>query len=278
MNVQSKVVLVTGAARGIGAETARRLAAKGAHVVLLDRDEEAASQTAASLPGEHLAVAGDVTDSASLGAAVAQAIERFGGIDVVVANAGIGEAGTVAVRRIEDLLRTVDINLCGVVRTVHATLPAVTSRKGYFLLVSSAAALKNVPGGSCYAASKAGVEAFGGALRLEVAHKGVDVGVIHPAWVRTDMYAAQTELDSVNDGMKRLPWPFNVVTSVEECADAFVHAIENRQRKAYVPGVLRHVDRVRGIFTGFLWDHVAKPAAARTVPAMEAELTQSTPA
>ena len=273
MNLKNKTVLITGGARGIGAEVARVAAARGAHLVLFDLDGDTAEEVAASLPGEHLGIGGDVTDSERLEYAVDQAVARFGGLDVVVANAGIGEAGTVATRPIDALLRTIDINLSAAVRTVHAALPHIIERRGYVLLVSSAAALKNVPGGSCYAASKAGVEYFGGALRLEVAHKGVDVGVIHPAWVRTEMFAKQQQLDSFNEGFKSLPWPFNVVTDVRTCARIFVRAIERRQRKAYVPRLLRALDVVRGVFTGWAWDLAAKPAAARAVPAMEAEIS-----
>lgn len=265
-------VLITGGARGIGAETARRLAAKGHTLALLDRDGDAVRATAAALGPQHLGIAADVTDTDGVKAAVDEAAARLGGLDVVVANAGIGEAGTVAIRDVEALLRTVDINLSGVVRTVHAALPHVTERRGYFLLVSSAAALKNVPGGSCYAASKAGVEAFAGAFRLEVAHKGVGVGVAHPAWIRTAMFAQQTELDSFNEALKKLPWPFSAVTSVESCADAFVDAIERRRRKVYVPGALAYVDKVRGVFTGAAWDAILKRQVARTVPALERDV------
>lgn len=265
-------VLITGGAQGIGAETARRLAAKGHTLALLDRDGEAVAQTAAALGPQHLGLEADVRDDAAVKAAVDEAAARLGGLDVVVANAGIGEAGTVAIRDLDALLRTVDINLSGVVRTVHAALPHVTERRGYFLLVSSAAALKNVPGGSCYAASKAGVEAFAGAFRLEVAHKGVDVGVAHPAWVRTAMFAQQTELDSFNDALKKLPWPFSAVTSVEDCADAFVDAIERRRRKVYVPRALAYVDKVRGVFTGAAWDVVVKRRVKDTVPALERDV------
>ena len=265
-------VLITGGASGIGAETGWQAASRGARVALLDLDGDAAATRAAGLPGgPHLGLAADVTDSAALTAAVGRVVAAFGGIDVVVANAGIGEAGTVATRPVEDLLRTVDINLSGAVRTAHATLPHLVERRGYLLLVSSAAALKNVPGGSCYAASKAGVEAFGGALRLEVAHRGVAVGVAHPAWVRTPMFAAQTRSAAFNEGLARLPWPFDVVSSVEDCGAAFVRGIERRQRKIYVPEALRYVDKVRGVFTGALWDRVVGLRAKDTVPAMERE-------
>lgn len=274
MKLTGKTVLITGAASGIGAATAQHLAASGARVVLLDRDEDAAAAVAAGLerPEQHLALGADVTSTSDLVRAVSRTLESSGGIDVVVANAGVAEAGTVATTDIQTLARTVEVNLTGVIRTVHATLPHVIERRGYVLLVSSAAALKNVPGGSSYAAAKAGVDAFGGALRLEVAHHGVDVGVAHPAWVRTPMVDAQWQIDAVREGINKLPWPFNVVTDVDDCARIFARGIERRSRKIYVPGALAAVDAVRPLFTGPLWDLVVKPRAAATVPALEAEL------
>jgi NAD(P)-dependent dehydrogenase (short-subunit alcohol dehydrogenase family) len=274
MTLTGKAVLITGGARGIGAETGRRLAARGARVALLDLDGRAAAATARGIGPEHLGAGADVTDSASLEAAVEEVVAAFGGLDVVVANAGIGEAGTVAIRDADALVRVIDINLSGVVRTVRATLEHVEARDGYFLLVSSAAALKNVFGGSTYAASKAGVEAFGGALRLEVAHKGVGVGVAHPAWIETDMLASQMELPFFRESLKALPWPFSAVTPVGECADAFADAIEHRRRKVYVPGALAYVDKVRGVFTGALWDVVVKRKARKQVPALERDVLE----
>ncbi|MCW2867835.1 MAG: short chain dehydrogenase [Marmoricola sp.] len=279
MNLADRTVLITGGASGIGAATARHLAEAGARVALLDREESAAADVAAGLPHpeRHLGIGADVTSTPDLTRAVERTAERFGGIDVVVANAGVAEAGTVATADVETLARTVEVNLTGVIRTVHAALPAVIERRGYVLLVSSAAALKNVPGGSSYAASKAGVEAFGGALRLEVAHRGVAVGVAHPAWVRTPMVDAQWKIDAVREGIQRLPWPFGVVTDVDECARIFVRGIEHRSRKVYVPGALAVVDKVRPLFTGRLWDALVELRAKDTVPALEAELRSGTP-
>ncbi|WP_037106589.1 short-chain dehydrogenase/reductase [Rhodococcoides fascians] len=274
-SVTGKVAMVTGGGSGIGAATAHSLANRGAHVVVVDRNRSAES-TASSLPrvagNRHRAIQADVTDSGSLAAAVDEIVESYGCLDIVVANAGVAEAGTVATSEIDTLARTVDVNLVGVMRTVHATLTHVTEQRGYYLLVSSAAALKNVPGGSAYAASKAGVEAFGGALRLEVAHKGVAVGVAHPAWIRTPMFAAQNEIDAVRDGIQKLPWPFNVVTDVDECAEAFVSGIEHRKRKIYVPAALAGVDKVRGLFTGRLWDIAVGLRASSTVPELERDV------
>src|SRR5262249_55020147 len=129
----------------------------------------------------------DVTDQAALDDAAARAASALGGIDVVVANAGIANLGTVAISRPDALIRTIDVNLGGVVRTTSATLPYVTERKGYFLLVSSTAAFTAMPGMAAYCASKAGVEQFGNVLRLEAHHAGVAVGTAHPIWIDTDL-------------------------------------------------------------------------------------------
>ncbi|MDQ1181600.1 short-chain dehydrogenase/reductase [Rhodococcus sp. SORGH_AS_0301] len=277
-SMAGKVVLITGGASGIGLETGRRLASQGAHVVLVDRSDIPASVIGSldtSAHGRHLAVTADVTDTASLESAVAQILSEYGCLDVVVANAGIAEAGTVAISDVETLTRIVDINLNGVIRTVHATLPAVTAQRGFYLLVSSAAALKTVPGQSAYAAAKTGVEAFGGGLRLEVAHKGVGVGVAHPAFVRTPMFESQHSIESVRASIEELPWPFDVVTDVEDCADAFVDAIVRRRRKVYVPGALRGVDKIRGVFTGSLWDAILRPKMRKTVPLLERGILES---
>lgn len=264
--LRGKVVLITGGAGGIAAATARRLAAAGAHVALLDRDQTALEQLVSGLGGDHLALPADVTDHESLRAAAQQTVERFGRLDVVFACAGVGSASTVAASNTEDLLRIVDINLAGVIRTVKATLEEVTAHQGYYLLMSSAAALKNVPRANAYAASKAGVEAFGGALRLEVAHRGVDVGVAHPAWVRTGMISGAGTRAGESGS---LPWPFNVVSSTDECADLLVAAIAGRRRKVFVPRSLALMDPLRWLSTGPLWDVFMKPRAALSVPRLE---------
>jgi short-subunit dehydrogenase len=264
--LRGRVVLVTGGAGGIAAATAERLAAAGAHVSLIDRDQAALDRLVSRLGGGHLATAADVTDHQSLQAAARRTVQHFGRLDVVFACAGVGSASTVAASRTEDLVRIVDINLGGVIRTVKATLEEVTRNRGYYLLMSSAAALKHVPRANAYAASKAGVEAFGGALRLELAHKGVDVGVAHPAWVRTGMIAGA----GTRAGESRsLPWPFNVVSSTDTCADLLVAAMAARQRKVFVPRSLCLMDPLRWLSTGPVWDAFMKPRAALSVPRLE---------
>ena len=163
--------------------------------------------------------------------AVAGTVAAFGGIDVVLANAGVGNSGTVAISPADVLVRTIDVNVNGVVRTVSAALPHVTERRGYVMIVSSTAAFTMMPGMAAYAASKAAVEQFANCLRLEVAHKGVKVGSVHPGWIDTDLVRDQRkDLKTFDEAFDRFPWPMNATTSVEECADAIVDGMERRRR------------------------------------------------
>ncbi|MDT5295266.1 MAG: hypothetical protein QOJ76_2146 [Acidobacteriota bacterium] len=271
--VSGKVVLITGPARGIGAETARLLASRGARLSLVGLEPERLAALDAELGAGHVRFECDVTDQRALERAVAGTVDALGGIDVVVANAGIASNGTVAVSPVEALVRTIEVNLIGVVRTVSATLPHVTARRGYYLLVSSAAALAPMPGISTYAASKSAVEQFGNVLRLEVAHKGVAVGVAHPAWIDTDLVRdTRRDLESFNELLGRLPGPFGSLTSANVCAEAFVRAIEQRKRKLYVPRTLAPLAAVRQLFMSSLTDYLLGRHTRRLIPKVEREV------
>ena len=134
-----------------------------------------------------LGVLADVCDLDSMERAVAQGIEQFGGIDLVLANAGIASYGSVLGVDPATFRRVIDVNINGVFHTVRAALPSVIERKGYILVVSSLAAFAPAPGFAAYNASKAGVENFANALRLEVKHHGVDVGCAHMSWIDTPL-------------------------------------------------------------------------------------------
>ncbi|HEU4596947.1 MAG TPA: SDR family oxidoreductase [Pyrinomonadaceae bacterium] len=271
-SVAGKVVLVTGPARGIGAETARQLAARGARLSLVGLEPERLSALAGELGGGHVWFECDVTNQSALERAVEGTAQVLGGIDVVVANAGIACNRTVATGPVDALVRTIEVNLIGVVRTVSATLARVTDAGGYYLLVSSAAALAPLPGISTYAAAKSGVEQFGNVLRLELAHKGVGVGVAHPAWIDTDLVRdARRDLGSFEEMLSKLPGPFGSVISVEACASAFVKAIERRKRKIYVPGVLGPLAAFRSLFASPLSEYLLGRNARRLVPEAERE-------
>src|SRR5918911_4970396 len=174
--IAGKTVFITGAARGIGAESARRLARKGARVALVGLEPEELARTATDCGPDAAWFQADITDRVAIEAAVAGTVERFGGIDILVANAGTAAYGTVRTIDPDAFERTIEINLLGSWRTVRAALPHLIDRRGYALIVASVAAVAHAPAMSAYSASKAGVEAFADCLRQEVRHLGVDVG------------------------------------------------------------------------------------------------------
>lgn len=272
--LQNKVVLITGAARGIGRQTAILAAERGARVAALGMEPEKLRALVDELGPGHMFAECDVTNQAQLDAAVKAAVETLGGIDAVIANAGIASNGTVAISPVEAMIRVIDVNVSGVIRTVAATLPYVTERRGYILIVSSAAALRALPGMAPYAASKSGVEQFGNVLRLEVAHKGVTVGVAHPSWVDTDLVRdVQHDVSTFNEMLKKLPGPLGNTVTVEECAEAFVQAIEKRQKKLFVPKSLAVLSAIRPLFAGPLVDQVVERDARATIPRFEEEVS-----
>jgi NAD(P)-dependent dehydrogenase (short-subunit alcohol dehydrogenase family) len=236
-SVNGKVALITGGARGVGAEVARRLHAKGAKLVLTDLDEAPLKDLAAELGEDDvLTDIADVRDLSAMQAAVDEGTERFGGIDIVMANAGIGAFGSVLEIDPEAFKRVIDVNLMGVFYTVRAALPAVVARRGYVLVVSSLAAYAAAPGMASYDASKAAVEHFANALRLELAHRGVDVGSAHMSWIDTPMVQeGKAEVTTIGELIAKLPGPLKKTTSVEKCGEAFVKGIEGRRSRIYCP-------------------------------------------
>jgi NAD(P)-dependent dehydrogenase (short-subunit alcohol dehydrogenase family) len=268
-----RVVLVTGGARGIGAHVAHLAAARGARVSLLGLEGGLLRLRAEALGPGHSWHECDVTDQDALERAVAATVSEYGRIDAVVANAGIANYGTVAITPVDALARTIEVNLIGVVRTVSATLPHITATKGYYLLVSSAAAFAGLPGMAAYSASKAGVEQFGNGLRLELAHTGVSVGTAHMSWVDTDLVRnTRTDIPSFNETLASLPGPLGAYLPVEECAEALLRAIERRRRRVYVPGSLAAVAALRTLLTSRPVEHYLSRQAERSVPALEEQV------
>lgn len=273
-SLQGKVVLITGGARGIGAEVARRLRNGGARLVLTDVGRDELAALAAELGEERvLTVVADVRDLPAMQAAAAQAVERFGGIDVVVANAGIASYGSLLQVDPEAFKRVQDVNVLGVFNTVRATLPAVIERRGYLLIVSSLAAYAAAPGLAPYNASKAGVEALANALRLEVAHRGVSVGSAHMSWIDTALVRdTKADLPSFAELLTKLPWPLNKTTTVDDCADAFVAGIERRARRVYSPGWVGLFRWLKPVLSTPLGEFPVLRHAAELVPRMDAEV------
>ncbi|MFD4294030.1 SDR family oxidoreductase [Rhodococcus sp. NPDC058532] len=268
-----KAVLITGGARGVGAELARRLHRRGARLILADLDEAPLHDLAAELGDRVVAVVADVTDLPSMEAAVAVGVDAFGGIDIVVANAGIASYGSVLAVDPAAFRRVIDVNVVGVFHTVRAALPSIIERRGYVLVVSSLAAYTSAPGLAAYHASKAGVEYFANTLRLEVAHRGVDVGSAHMAWIDTPLVRdAKADLGAFRRMLDALPGPLGSTTSVQACGARFERGIDRRATHIDVPGWVGVLRWLRPLVRTRLAERDLRRLTPTLLPEMDAEV------
>lgn|GEM_PF-1626498 len=231
--LSNKVVVVTGAANGIGAQLSRDLVGVGARVALLDRDVPCAQRLAAELGSGAAVFEADVTSAESTRAACDAAARHFGAVDVVVANAGIaGPGSSVAAVDPADWRQVVDVNLVGAFHTLHAALPHLKASGGYAMVVASIAAVIPGPLVSAYMASKAGVESLVRATRIEVAGDGVGVGIAYFGLIDTglaDQMLTRSGLAVV------LPGPLGRLAPVEAATSAITAGIARRARRVYAP-------------------------------------------
>ena len=234
--MNGRTALITGAARGIGAESARQLVRRGWNVALVGLEPERLEALASELGERAGSWEADVRDVDALGTSVAGAVERFGGIDAVVANAGIRPPiATVATVEPESFERVIEINLLGVWRTVRAALPHVAERRGYVLCIASLAAAVHSPAMAPYAMAKAGVEAFVNSLRLEVEPKGVAVGTGYFGFIDTDMVREAFAQRGADRLTERSPSFMSRPLPVAAAGEAIVKGIERRSRRVYAP-------------------------------------------
>jgi NAD(P)-dependent dehydrogenase (short-subunit alcohol dehydrogenase family) len=259
-------VLITGGASGIGAALARALTARGARVGLLDVSADALAGVAESVPGAVTAVA-DVRDREALTAAVDELAGRLGGLDVAVANAGIATAGPLRLVAHETVEDTLAVNLMGVWYTARAAIPHLMERRGYLLLVSSAAALVSAPGLGAYSASKAGVDSLGRGLRAELAPHGVAVGVAYYLFLNTPMVTGGEDMAAFRASKATTPGPLSKTHPLEPAIEATVSGIERRARVIAYP---RHVRALRALH-GLLDNRLSDLAMRRIVRPMEDE-------
>lgn len=273
-SVNGKVVLITGGANGIGEEVARRLHDRGAKLVLTDLDESRLKDLAIRLGEDRvLTVVADVRELAAMEAATTKGIERFGGIDVVVANAGIATAGSVLGVDPKAFKTLIDVNVVGVFHTVRAALPSVLERRGYVLIVSSAAAYAAAAGMAPYDASKAATEHFANALRLEVAHRGVDVGSAHMLWIDTPLVReGKADSAAFKEMLARLPGPLGKTTSVEKCGELFVKGIEARKRQINCPEWVGLLRWLKPLLASRIGESATLKSVPELLPKMDAEV------
>jgi NAD(P)-dependent dehydrogenase (short-subunit alcohol dehydrogenase family) len=253
-DLNGKVALVTGAARGIGYETARQMHMRGASVAVLDLSAEEARQAAERIGARAIGLGGDVTDQSALMNAVAQIVEELGGIDVAVANAGIAQKQFATVRGIsgEEWERVFEVDLLGVWRTVRAALPQIVERKGQMVVVSSVYAFANGFGNTPYAVAKAGVESLGRALRVELKPHGASASVAYFGWVDTKLVQDAFAQESAGRVEKLSPkWLLKRI-SPEEAGAGLVRGIEEQAPRIFVPKWWRYVSAMRGLLNPLL--------------------------
>ena len=234
--IPGKVVLITGAANGIGRDVARRLGPMGAKLALIDRDAEGVERAAAEIDGEAEPFVADVAERDSIGAAITAARERFGGIDVAIANAGI--SGTPQPSTLvpdEEFERIIRVNLLGVWWTLKGAMPDVIERQGYLLGVASLAAAVPTPLIAAYGASKAGVHSLGRTLRFELAHTGARAGTAYFAEIDTDMTRIAHKVPIIQRSLASIPEPLHRVQPVEVASKGVVRGIEKRASRITVP-------------------------------------------
>jgi NAD(P)-dependent dehydrogenase (short-subunit alcohol dehydrogenase family) len=246
-DVKGRTVFITGAARGIGKATAERLYAKGANVALVGLEPERLEQNAASLGDRAISIETDVTDLAALESAVTATVERFGAIDVAIANAGIAFTGSLATAPVEQVERTLAVNLLGVWRTDRAVIDQIVKRRGYLLNISSLSALSHGPMMGPYTAAKAGVEALSDALRMETMPSGAIVGCAYFGFLDTDLVRAAFAEPSGEAMSGRLPGFIRNPAPLSKAIDAIERGVERRSARVWAPRWVGPMIALRGI-------------------------------
>lgn len=248
LDLEGRVVLITGGANGIGFATAAAARRRGATVALLDLDGELAAKRADELGGGSIGLTTDVTDLRELETAVAEVLRHLGGIDVLVANAGIGpRTTTVASGDRVHQRRLLDVNLHGVWHTMWAAADHVVERRGHIVLISSIAAYILTPGWAAYAAGKAAVEQLGRSMRIELAPTGTTVGVAHFGLIDTDL-VREFETDPISIAMERiLPNALRRKSTPTAAAEVLIRDIERRRPRTIYPPRWRQAYLLRGV-------------------------------
>jgi NAD(P)-dependent dehydrogenase (short-subunit alcohol dehydrogenase family) len=262
-SLRGRRVLITGAARGIGAALAERLATHGARLALVGLEPETMAAVAERC-GEGTQVGEcDVSDNDQVTGAIDAAAEALGGLDAVVANAGIAAGGPLKMQELRAWERVIEINLLGVMYTDRAAIPHLERSGGYLLNIASTAAALRGPGMSSYCAAKAGVEALSDCLRMEMQPLGVQVGVAYFLFLDTDMVRdAEREMPLLERAKSEMPNFLCRTYPLAPAIDELAAAIAERRRRVAYPRWFTKALAFRQLFASPL----AERRAAKAVP------------
>ena len=247
MEWSEKVVLITGASSGIGREFGVELARRGAAVGLFARRADALREVVEEIEaagGRAIALSGDVIDVETVRAAACALRRKFGYIDMLIANAGVG-ATTYAVDLCEkEVAELIKVNVMGVVNSVTVVMLHMIERgKGHLVAISSLASYRGLPKSAAYCASKAAVSALFESLRIDLMTTGIDVTTIHPGFIKTPLTA----------GRKRMPY----LMELDDAVKKMVNAIEKRKKSYAFPWQLANIVRACMLLPNPLYDWIA---------------------
>lgn len=231
-SLSGRRILITGAARGIGAALAERFASRGARVALAGLEPELLAATAAKAGNAPWREC-NVAKREQVDSAVEELVGELGGLDIVIANAGIAAQLPLIGGDPSVMERTVSVNLLGSYYTMRAAGPHISHPQGYALAVSSAAAAANLPLMSAYSASKAGVEAIGNTLRIEVRASGARVGVAYFAELDTDMTTRGFSTEAA--ASMNAAGSFSGTSALAPAIDRIERGVARRSRRIVAP-------------------------------------------
>lgn len=240
ISFDNKSVLVTGAGSGIGAATARRFSALGAHVALIGRTGAKLEAVARELPSERtLVIAADVAEEPAIRGAIEQTVERFGGLDTLVNNAGVARMGAADAVSLEDWATVMAVNASGVFYASRAALPYLKARGGSIVNTASVSGVRGDWGLAAYDASKGAVVNLTRAMALDHGAEGVRINAVAPSLTRTEMTAGLMESEALLAKFaERIP--MGRAAEPEEVADAILFLASEAAR--FVNGVILPVD------------------------------------
>lgn len=254
MDWSQKVFLITGASSGIGRALSIELGRKGATVGLLARRAEVLNEIVAeveSAGGRALALPSDVRDADAVRAAADELRRKFGRIDVLVANAGVGVTSDAKNLNPADVARVININVLGAVNSVAAVLAEMIAQgSGQLVVISSLAAYRGLPKSGAYCASKAAVSAFFESLRVDLRDTNLDVTIIHPGFIKTPLTAGREA---------QMPY----LMELDDAVKKIVKAIEKRKKSYAFPWQLASIVRAAMVMPVPMYDRIISKRSYR---------------